>query len=132
MRKAAIPMTGGMSCPPREAEVSMAAAFIRGIFAAIIAGMVADPMVMALAAPLPLTVPTPIDPRTAACGRAWADLLARREAVLMIDSTQPKARRALKTRRKDPIRVRASWGRREKTPVAISTLIELTILGQSS
>jgi hypothetical protein len=116
-------MTGGMSWPPREAEHSMAAACTRGIPLAIMAGIVAEPMVMALAAPLPLTVATPMDPTTAACGSAWADLSASCFAVLTMEFTQPKALKTLRTSRKDPIWVRASWGSREKTPVAISTLM---------
>ena len=71
MRKAEIPMIGGMSCPPSDAEVSTDAASSRFIPAPIRAGMVADPVVTALAAPpLPLTAATPIEPTTAACGRA--------------------------------------------------------------
>ena len=70
MRKAEIPMMGGMSCPPSDADVSTDAASSRFIPALIRAGMVAEPVVTALAAPLPLTAATPMEPTTAACGRA--------------------------------------------------------------
>ena len=46
--------------------------------APIMAGMVAEPMVMAFAAPLPLTVPTHIEPTTADCGSACAERTATR------------------------------------------------------
>src|SRR3970040_1819832 len=57
MRKPAMPITGGISCPPSEEAVSIAAAVARGMPAPIIAGMVAEPTVMALAAPAAPTVP---------------------------------------------------------------------------
>ena len=63
-------MIGGMSWPPSEAAVSIDAALERGMPARINAGMVADPVVTALAAPLPLTEATPNEPMTAVCGNA--------------------------------------------------------------
>ncbi|MNC93361.1 hypothetical protein D3C83_99720 [compost metagenome] len=60
-----MPMTGGINWPPSEEAVSIPAATGRGMPAPIIAGIVADPTVIALAAPLPLTVPTAIEPSTA-------------------------------------------------------------------
>jgi hypothetical protein len=45
------------------------------------AGIVADPVVMAFAAPLPLMVATPSEPRTAAWGSAREDFFAIREAA---------------------------------------------------
>jgi hypothetical protein len=123
IRNAEMPMTGGINCPPSEEAVSMAAAVTRGMPAPIIAGIVAEPTVMAFAAPLPLTVPTAMEPSTADCGSACGDRAAMRVEALSMDSTQPKARSALKTRMNEPISVSASCGRLEKTPVAISTLM---------
>ena len=57
----------------------------------IIAGIVAEPVVMALAALLPLTAATLMEPSTAACGRAWGESPAILEATFRIESTQPKA-----------------------------------------
>src|ERR687891_123970 len=71
-------MTGGISWPPSEDADSIAAAVARGMPAPTMAGMVAEPMVMALAAPLPLTVPTHIEPTTADCGSACAERTATR------------------------------------------------------
>ncbi len=67
----------------------MAAAVARGIPAPIMAGMVAEPMVMALAAPLPLTVPTHIDPITADCGSACGERTATRLVARSSKSMQP-------------------------------------------
>ncbi|MNC84739.1 hypothetical protein D3C83_03040 [compost metagenome] len=113
MRKAEIPMTGGISCPPSEEAVSMAAATTRGMPAPIMAGIVAEPTVMALAAPLPLTVPTAIEPTTADCGRACAERTAICLEPLRMDSTQPNARSAERTRMNEPISVSASCERLE-------------------
>ena len=77
-----MPMTGGINCPPSEEAVSMAAAVTRGMPAPIMAGMVAEPTVMALAAPLPLTVPTAIEPSTADCGSACGE---RRNAARPVE-----------------------------------------------
>src|SRR5882757_10027125 len=90
IRKAATPITGGISWPPSEDADSMAAAVAGGMPAPIIAGMVAEPMVMALAAPLPLTVPTHIEPITADCGSACAERIATRLVARKSDSMQPK------------------------------------------
>src|SRR5438094_6868169 len=71
-------MTGGINCPPSEDADSIAAAVAGGMPAPIMEGMVAEPMVIAFAAPLPLTVPTHIEPTTADCGSACADRMATR------------------------------------------------------
>ena len=110
----------------------MAAATDRGMPAPIIAGMVAEPTVMALAAPLPLTVPTAIEPSTADCGRACGERTAICLEAFRIESTQPKARSAARTRMNEPISVSASCGRLEKTPVDVSTLIALAMRSQVS
>ena len=57
--------------------------------APIMAGMVAEPMVIAFAAPLPLTVPTHIEPTTADCGSACAERAATRLVARSSDSMQP-------------------------------------------
>ena len=67
----------------------MAAAVAGGIPAPIIAGMVAEPMVMALAAPLPLTVPTHIEPITADCGSACGERMATCLVARKSESMQP-------------------------------------------
>ena len=59
-------------------RISIAAAVAGGILDAIIAGIVAEPIVMALAAPLPLTIPTHIEPTTADCGMACGERNATR------------------------------------------------------
>lgn len=64
-----------------------------------------------------------MDPNTAARGSACAESVAIREASVKSESTRPNGRSALRTRRNGPMTVRASWGRLEKTPVGISTLI---------
>src|SRR5688572_5053622 len=108
-----MPMTGGINCPPSEDAVSIAAAVVRGMPAPIMAGIVAEPTVMALAAPLPLTVPTAIEPKTADCGRACGERAATRLEALRIDSMHPNARITARTRMNEPIRVRASCVRLE-------------------
>ena len=89
--------------------------------------MVAEPTVIALAAPLPLTVPTAIEPNTADCGSACGERTATCLDALKIESTQPNARSAASTRMNEPISVSASCGRLENTPVDISTLIALAM-----
>ncbi len=127
-----MPMIGGISCPPSDDAVSMAAAVTRGMPAPIMAGMVAEPVVMAFAALLPLTAATAIEPSTADCGSACGERTAINEAPLKIESTQPKARSVARTRMNEPISVSASCGRLEKIPVDVSTLIEVTIRSQLS
>ena len=105
----------------------MAAAVARGMPAPIIAGMVAEPMVMALAAPLPLTVPTHIEPTTADCGSACAERTATRLVARSSDSMQPKPVSTLSTRRNAPTTVSAICGRLENTPVVVSTLMAVTM-----
>src|SRR5262244_1395851 len=100
-------MTGGISWPPSDDADSMAAAAARGMPAPIMAGMVADPMVMALAAPLPLTVPTHIEPITADCGNACGERMATRLVARSSDSIQPNPLRVLSTSRNAPMTVRA-------------------------
>ena len=68
---------------------SIAAAVARGMPAPIMAGMVADPMVIAFAAPLPLMVPTHIEPTTADCGSACGERAATRLVARKSDSMQP-------------------------------------------
>src|SRR5919106_5512436 len=131
MRNAEIPRTGGMRWPPSDEAVSMAAAPGRDRPDAIIAGIVAEPVVAALAAPLPLMAATPKEPSTADWGSACGDRAAMRDAARRIESTAPNARSMLRTRRNEPISVRASWGRRENTPVVVSTVIAVTTRDQS-
>src|SRR5262245_24159410 len=116
-------MTGGISCPPREDADSMAAAVAGGMPAPIIAGIVAEPMVIAFAAPLPLTVPTHMEPTTADCGNACGERMATRLVARRSDSMHPKPLSMLSTRRNAPITVSAICGRLEKMPVDVSTLI---------
>ena len=99
---------------------------------AIIAGIVAEPIVIALAAPLPLTMPTHMEPTTADCGMACAERNATRFVARSSDSMQPKPRNRLSTRRNEPTVVRAICGRREKMPVATSTLFAVTRRSQES
>jgi hypothetical protein len=108
-----MPITGGISWPPSEADASIAAACSRGMPAPIMAGIVTEPMVAALAAPLPLTVPTAQEPNTADCGSACEERAAMRFAVTRIESTAPNARSRLSTSRNEPISVSASCGSRE-------------------
>ena len=68
---------------------SIAAAVAGGMPAPIIEGMVADPIVIALAAPLPLTVPTAIEPITADCGSACGERIATRLVARNSESMQP-------------------------------------------
>src|SRR5262245_10282848 len=123
MRKADTPMTGGISWPPSDDADSMAAAAARGMPAPIMAGMVADPMVIALAAPLPLTVPSHIEPITADCGNACGERMATRLVARSSDSMQPKPLSTLSPSTNEPITVSAIWGRLEYTPVVVSTLM---------
>ncbi len=118
-----MPITGGINWPPSEEADSIAAAVAGGMLEAIIAGIVAEPMVMALAAPLPLTMPTHIEPTTADCGMACAERKATRLVARSSDSMQPKPRSRLSTSRNEPTVVSAICGRREKMPVATSTLL---------
>ena len=90
---------------------------------AIIAGIVAEPIVMALAAPEPLTMPTHIEPTTADCGIACGERNATRLVARSSDWMQPKPRSRLKTSRNEPTVVSATCGRREKIPVDTSTLL---------
>src|SRR6266581_429506 len=99
-------MTGGINWPPSEEADSIAAAVAGGMPAPIMAGMVAEPMVMALAAPLPLTVPTHIEPTTADWGSACAERMATRFVARSSDSMQPKPLSVLRTSRNAPIRER--------------------------
>ena len=85
--------------------------------APIMAGIVAEPIVMALAAPLPLTVPTHIDPTTADCGNACAERTATRLVARKSDSMQPNPLSTLSTSRNAPITVSAICGKLENTPV---------------
>ena len=98
--------------------------------APIMAGMVAEPMVMALAAPLPLTVPTHIEPITADCGSACAERIATRLVARSSDSMQPKPLSTLSTSRNAPTTVSAICGRLENTPVVVSTLMAVTTRSQ--
>src|SRR5262245_49997620 len=116
-------MTGGISWPPSEDADSIAAAVAGGMPAPIIAGMVAEPMVMALAAPLPLTVPTHIEPTTADCGSACGERIATRLVARRSDSMHPKPLSALRTSRNAAITVSAICGKLENTPVDVSTLM---------
>src|SRR5207248_1564830 len=109
-----------------EEADSMAAAVAGGIPAPIIAGMVAEPMVMAFAAPLPLTVPTHIEPITADCGSACGERIANRFVARKSDPMQPNPLSTLSTSRNAPITVKAICGRLENTPVVVSTLIAVT------
>ena len=126
-----MPITGGINWPPSEEADSIAAAVARGIPAPIMAGMVAEPIVMALAAPLPLTVPTHMEPTTADCGSACGERMATRLVARSSDSMQPYPRSALSTSKNEPITVSASCGREENTPVVISTLMAVMIRDQS-
>src|SRR5512141_2711843 len=117
-----MPITGGINWPPSEEADSIAAAVAGGMLEATIAGMVAEPMVMALAAPEPLTMPTHIEPTTADCGMACAERKATRLVARSSDWMQPKPRSRLNTSRNEPTMVSAICGRLEKMPVAISTL----------
>jgi hypothetical protein len=92
--------------------------------------MVAEPMVIAFAAPLPLTVPTHMEPITADCGSACADRMATRFVARRSESMQPKPVNRLSTKRNEPTVVSAICGRLEKMPVAISMLIALTTRSQ--
>ena len=83
-------------------------------------------MVMALAAPLPLTVPTHIEPITADCGSACGERIATRLVARSSDSMQPKPLSMLSTSRNAPITVSAICGRLENTPVVVSTLMAVT------
>ena len=74
---------------------------------AIIAGIVAEPIVMAFAAPLPLTMPTHIEPTTADCGIACGERNATRLVARNRDSMQPKPRKRLSTSRNEPTVVSA-------------------------
>src|SRR5438105_1289492 len=116
-------MTGGINWPPSEEADSIAAAVAGGMPAPIMAGMVAEPMVMALAAPLPLTVPIHIEPTTADCGKAWGERIATRLVARKSDSMQPNPLSTLSTSRNAPITVSAICGRLENTPVVVSTLM---------
>src|ERR1041385_6270242 len=118
-----MPMTGGINWPPSEDADSIAAAVAGGMFEAIIAEMVPEPMVMALAAPEPLTMPTHIEPTTADCGMACGERTATRLVARSSDWMQPKPRSRLSTSRNEPTMVNAICGRLEKIPVAISTLL---------
>ena len=84
-----MPITGGINWPPIEEAFSIAAAVAGGKPAAIIDGMVAEPTVMALAAPEPLTVPISIEPTTADCGMACGERKATRLVARSSESTQP-------------------------------------------
>src|SRR5262245_3973236 len=119
-------MTGGISCPPSEDADSMAAAVAGGMPAPIMEGMVAEPIVIAFAAPLPLTVPTHIEPTTADCGSACAERTATRLVARSNDSIQPKPLSTLSTSRNEPTMVKAICGRLENTPVVVSTLMAVT------
>ena len=57
--------------------------------APIMAGIVAEPTVIELAAPLPLTVPTHIEPMTADCGNACGERTATRLVARTSESMQP-------------------------------------------
>jgi len=118
-----MPITGGISCPPIEEAFSIAAAVAGGRPAWIIAGMVAEPTVIELAAPEPDTVPIAIEPITADCGMACGERMATRLVARSSESTQPKPRSRLNTSRNEPITVSAICGSREKMPVSISTLL---------
>ncbi len=118
-----MPITGGINCPPIDEEFSMAAAVAGGSPALIIAGIVAEPTVMELAAPDPLTVPIAMEPITADCGIACGERSAIRLVMRSSESTQPKPRSRLRTSRNEPITVSAICWRRAKMPVSISTLL---------
>src|SRR5581483_8096688 len=100
--------------------------------APIIAGIVAEPMVMALAAPLPLTVPTHIEPTTADCGSACGERIATRLVARKSDSMQPNPDNVASTSRNAPTTVSAICGRLENTPVVVSTLMAVTTRHQLS
>src|SRR4051812_8111316 len=106
-----MPITGGISWPPIDDEFSIAAAVAGGKPAWIIAGIVAEPTVMELAAPEPDTVPIAIEPIIADCGIACGDLMATRLVARSSESTQPKPRSRLNTIRNEPITVSAICGR---------------------
>ncbi len=99
---------GGINFPPMEEAVSMVAALSLEIPAWIILGIVAEPVVAAFAAPLPLTVATPMEPSTALWGSMYRDLAPILLAPLSRESIHPKACRTLNTRIKEPISVSAS------------------------
>ena len=120
-----MPITGGISCPPIDEAFSIAAAVAGGRPAWIMAGIVAEPTVMELAAPEPLMVPMAIEPTTADCGMACGERMAMRLVARNSESTQPKPRSRLKTNRNEPMMVRAICGRLEKMPVSTSTLLAL-------
>ena len=126
-----MPITGGISCPPSEDADSIAAAVAGGMPEAIIAGIVAEPMVIALAAPEPLTMPTHIEPTTADCGIACGERKATRLVARNSNSMQPNPRNRLRTSRNEPTVVSAICGRREKMPVETSTLLAVMMRVQS-
>ena len=127
-----MPMTGGISWPPIEEAFSIAAAVAGGRPAWIMAGIVAEPTVMELAAPEPLIVPIAIEPSTADCGMACGERMATRLVARSSESMQPKPRSRLSTSRNEPITVSAICGRLEKMPVSISTLLAVMTRAQDT
>ena len=109
---------------------SIAAAVAGGRPALIMAGIVAEPTVIELAAPEPLMVPIAIEPSTADCGMACGERMATRLVARKSESMQPKPRNRLRTNRNEPMMVSAICGRLEKMPVSISTLLALMTRSQ--
>src|SRR5262249_61432604 len=103
--KRARPRTAGLAGRRGEEAASIAAGVGGGMPAPTMAGMVAEPMVMAFAAPLPLTVPTHIEPTTADCGSACGERIATRLVARSSDSMQPNPDSALSTSRNAPTTV---------------------------
>src|SRR5262249_61656190 len=103
--KPAPPWTGGINRPRRGEAVSSAGGVAGGRRAQIMAGIVAEPIVIALAAPLPLMVPTHIEPTTADCGSACGERIATRLVARSSDSMQPNPDSALSTSRNAPTTV---------------------------
>ncbi len=83
MRKAAAPMTGGMSCPLTDAATSMAPALVLGNPTRFMRGMVKVPVVTTLAMEEPEMTPLRPEATTAAFAgppRMWP---SREKATLM-------------------------------------------------
>ena len=65
MRKAAAPITGGISCPPVEPTASIAAAICAGKPERFMSGMVTTPTADTFATALPEIIPKNAEPTTA-------------------------------------------------------------------
>src|SRR5436309_2883734 len=74
MTKATAPITGGISCPPFEAQASTAAASLADMPERFISGIVTTPTATVFAAAMPEIMPKRLEPITAIVAGHFADI----------------------------------------------------------